>query len=147
MSELRSLCCVRSSAFAHSGPAAYSEPPTGAFRLWGANPSDGGRGRGASDFVSNNASLCQKFSPFYADETVSPFGPGRCSSDCDCCGARNCSAHGFCVGDTNPESNPDCLPAPDLYMRYGSVRLCFCVLKCESRGKFAFWGPHVLVSS
>lgn len=33
------------------------------------------------------------------DESVNPMGPSRCSSDCDCDGARSCSSSNFCQGE------------------------------------------------
>eukprot|EP00960_Hanusia_phi_P009684 281886-Hanusia_phi.AAC.1 len=36
-------------------------------------------------------------------------GIGRCTTDCDCCGFRNCSEHGVCLGSADLQLNPDCL--------------------------------------
>jgi hypothetical protein len=55
------------------------------------------------------AGECVKAAPYYRDEGASG---GRCGGDCDCCGARNCSEHGWCRGDPALPVHPDCAPLP-----------------------------------
>lgn len=103
--------------------ATSSLAPEGAFQLFGAS-FESGRGVGSGNMEpANNGTACRKVPPFYADERTSPWGRGRCSADCDCCGSRTCSNHGWCVGDADLDSNPDCqLFDPAQRVRVGEVQ-------------------------
>jgi hypothetical protein len=110
---------------------AYMNIHTGGFTLHGSSLTDTGRGHGGYSPLSNNGSTCHKTAPWYAQEAYSIWGPGRCSVDCDCCGARVCSVHGWCVGDPHLGTHYDCGGfAPDTrfaYVKFVCVCVCMCV--------------------
>jgi len=56
-----------------------------------------------------SSSYCSKRIPYFIDEQLNPLGVGRCTTDCDCCGFRNCSEFGVCLGSADLQLNPDCL--------------------------------------
>ena len=71
----------------------------GSSQLWSHGMEDPSLGHGGFELHAPNGSSCVKVPPYFIEESEGHLGSGRCSDDCDCCGARTCSLHGFCDGD------------------------------------------------
>ena len=82
----------------------------GSGQLWGRGLEDTDTGHGGFEADAPNGTKCVKVAPFWVEESQGHLGPGRCRNDCDCCGARTCSQHGFCLGDAVLAQHPDCVP-------------------------------------
>jgi len=82
----------------------------GSSQLWSHGMEDAALENGGFELHAPNGSTCVKIAPYFIEESLGHLGSGRCNDDCDCCGARTCTPHGFCDGDPQLANHPDCAP-------------------------------------
>jgi hypothetical protein len=69
---------------------------------------------------------CKKGPQYSTDEAKNKKGPNKCDDDCDCDGARTCSATGWCEGAARPA---EAKAAPN----YGTGNTVACYIKDRSK--------------
>ena len=83
---------------------------------------------------------CNYFN-YYHDESKSPAGPSKCSTDCDCDGMRSCKS-GQCQGDARPEVDCDS-PSHRWNEAWNPMGAGKCTGDCDcDGGRTCVWPPR-----